>query len=909
MKEYLISVIMAVYNCEPFLEEAVDSLIAQDIGFEENIQLILVNDGATDNSGIICDKYAERYPNIQVFHKPNGGVASARNHGLKYATGKYLNFMDSDDKFSPDALRKMYTFFEEHKHETDIVTIPLQFFDAMTGDHWQNTKFKGGSRVVDLQKEPETSLMFVNATLFSSKLKNEILFDSTLPCGEDIKVIYTLLIHKMTLGVVSDAVYHYRRRSVGEASLIATAHGKKSWYFEYFDNLLHWTIDFYESSLGYIPDYVHYVFALELQWRFMNSKGNDSNQLVERNILSFAEKEQYCTNLKRALHKIKDKYLLAAPFLHLEQKLFVMHYKYNTEPVVIKNLKACDIHFATKTVDTEETLFFTCGAHAIAPVSGIPIHLHFAEINQCHLQLEGEFTTFLPPDIPFQIETDVNGSGFLCDMLPNVEEVRALDTIIAWKRRFIVRIPLEKDCKIQFCSHWDAGTAIHEEIRFGKFCPISHQYASSYSIRHGWMMTHEKDCLTISKAKIGKTIAQEIKFCLEIWDKKELGYQKVIPTRLVAHVLRWLKRKPVWLISDRIAKADDNGEAFFVYMQNHHKHEVRTFFVVDKSSPDYDRMKQIGSTIGFRGLAHKLLVMVSDYIVSSSGDESTFNPFYSRKNFYRDLMVESKFIFLQHGVIKDDLSGWLNRYSKNIYGFITSAKPEWDSIVTNIKYSYPPRNIWLTGLPRFDRLYDKKQKIITVAPTWREYLLSPGPYGWKLRPGYTESGYFCFYKNLLSDRRLLDKAKALGYTIAFMPHPNIQPFLSLYELPEDIKIWGLDKKYREMYAISSMILTDYSSVIFDFAVLRKPILYTHFDYEEFRSKEHVYTEGYFDYERDGFGEVEYDLEGTVNRIIEYMENGCQLKDKYRQRIDNFFAFNDQNNCERVYQKIMELQKS
>ena len=67
------------------------------------------------------------------------------------------------------------------------------------------------------------------------------------------------------------------------------------------------------------------------------------------------------------------------------------------------------------------------------------------------------------------------------------------------------------------------------------------------------------------------------------------------------------------------------------------------------------------------------------------------------------------------------------------------------------------------------------------------------------------------------------------------------------------------------------------------------------------------AEGEFDYERDGFGEVEYDLDSTVNRIIEYMQGGCALKPEYRKRIDSFFAFDDKNNCKRVYEKIMELE--
>ena len=113
-------------------------------------------------------------------------------------------------------------------------------------------------------------------------------------------------------------------------------------------------------------------------------------------------------------------------------------------------------------------------------------------------------------------------------------------------------------------------------------------------------------------------------------------------------------------------------------------------------------------------------------------------------------------------------------------------------------------------------------------------------------------------------------------------------------------------EYRDVYAQSDLLITDYSSSVFDFAYLRKPVVYTQFDTDEFFSGSHTCKKDYFDYGRDGFGEVEYDLDSTVDRIIEYMENGCQLKEKYRQRIDDFFVFNDQNNCKRVFEKILEL---
>ena len=101
------------------------------------------------------------------------------------------------------------------------------------------------------------------------------------------------------------------------------------------------------------------------------------------------------------------------------------------------------------------------------------------------------------------------------------------------------------------------------------------------------------------------------------------------------------------------------------------------------------------------------------------------------------------------------------------------------------------------------------------------------------------------------------------------------------------------------------MVTDYSSVAFDFAYLRKPIVYSQFDKAEFFGGGHSYTEGYFDYVRDGFGEVEETLENVVDRIIEYMENGCQIKPEYRERIDKTFAFDDKDCSRRVYETVLK----
>ena len=152
--KYDFSVVMAVYNAEAYLREAVDSIIRQTIGFS-HIQLILVNDGSKDKSGAICDEYKKKYPdNVVVIHKENGGVSSARNEGLSFVEGRYLNFMDSDDKMDLSAFQKVRRFFQKHEDETDVVCIPMRFFGAQSGEHIQNSKFQIRKEVINLYEHP-----------------------------------------------------------------------------------------------------------------------------------------------------------------------------------------------------------------------------------------------------------------------------------------------------------------------------------------------------------------------------------------------------------------------------------------------------------------------------------------------------------------------------------------------------------------------------------------------------------------------------------------------------------------------------------------------------------------------------------------------------------------------------------
>lgn len=103
-KNILLSIIVPVYNVQDYLRECVDSILCQ---ITDEVECILVDDGSTDNSGKICEEYAKNTIHIKVVHKENGGLSSARNEGLKFAKGKYITFIDSDDRISKNCIKEI----------------------------------------------------------------------------------------------------------------------------------------------------------------------------------------------------------------------------------------------------------------------------------------------------------------------------------------------------------------------------------------------------------------------------------------------------------------------------------------------------------------------------------------------------------------------------------------------------------------------------------------------------------------------------------------------------------------------------------------------------------------------------------------------------------------------------------
>lgn len=891
-KAFEVTVITAVYKVEPFLREAIDSVIGQDIGFEEHVQLILVDDGSPDGCGAICDEYAARYPrNIEVIHKENGGVSSARNAALPRAKGRFLNFMDADDKLSPETMREVCAFFDRHLSEVDIVSVPMMFFDGQRGAHLLNYKFNRGNRVIDLDREWTCAQLSLSSAFVKRECFAGLQFDARLVYAEDAQLVQRILSHKCTLGVVATGTYLYRRRSEGEQSAIQMTGQRPDWYLPCMQYFHGETIRLYKDKYGYVPRFVQFTLMYDLQWRIKQPE-------IPAGVITEEEKTQYLSLIRETLTQIEDGVIAVQRSIGIEYRLFAMTLKYGQAP---------------ERIVRENDIVLRIGTDTVFKQTDCNCHIEMAQLHKDAIMLDGRIALFPQNGAQeHRIEAVLDGKVYPCEAVDDRRPLKALGETVLTYAGFRVTLPLKPKSgrhTLWFVMHTDGVPVRARHFSFGPFAPIGTEYENAYYLKNGWRLTLDDERLLIDAQTPGMRHQSERAFLRELWTKNRNGAHKAVLVRLLLPILRFFRRRPLWLISDRAAKAGDNGEAFFRYMREHHR-EIDARFVINADCADYAAMKAVGPVLKRDSLKHKLYLLLSDYVISSQAESEIYNPF--RKHFapYRDILADNRFIFLQHGVTKDDISNWMNRYNKNLYGFIMAARPEYQSILDG-RYYYTEKEVWLTGFPRFDRLYHAEEKIITIMPTWRKYLMGAWNYQtdrWTLAPQFSESRYLEFYSRLLTDQRLLDTAERLGYRIDFLPHPTIVPHSACFHADERVHMPDPQDAYRDVYARSRLVITDYSSAVFDFAYLRKPVLYTQFDAAEFFAGEHVYSKGYFDYERDGFGEVTYDLDSTVDRIIEYMENDCRLKDVYRERIDRFFAFDDQHNCERVYARIRELEE-
>ncbi len=357
------------------------------------------------------------------------------------------------------------------------------------------------------------------------------------------------------------------------------------------------------------------------------------------------------------------------------------------------------------------------------------------------------------------------------------------------------------------------------------------------------------------------------------------------------------KHKHYWLISERGDDARDNGYWIFRFLREHHP-EINAAYVIDPKSVDAPKVQALGKTLKKGCLKHWLIFIASD--VRMSTHLFLFSPApYAGQWIKRHHTKHSINIDLQHGITH-------NRFPstyKEINGcdlYICGAKPEYDWVIK--EFHWDEQSAVYTGFARFDCLHDfQVRKQILIMPSWRAELRDVD------ETSFIQSEYFKHWNGLLNSEELSKLARDNGLEVVFYIHYSLKRFAHLFvTTSSQIKCSSFEESdVQELLKESKLLITDYSSVFFDFAYMHKPLIYYQFDYEDFYTNH--YQHGYFDHAHDGFGLAAKTETEIIREIKAIIGNGFALDSKYESRIDAFFPLYDTNNCERIYNAIIRKQ--
>jgi len=373
------------------------------------------------------------------------------------------------------------------------------------------------------------------------------------------------------------------------------------------------------------------------------------------------------------------------------------------------------------------------------------------------------------------------------------------------------------------------------------------------------------------------------------------------PVALIAKIFIY----DFWLIGEEKNEARDNAFWLFKYIrENHPKQKIA--YVINKKCADYQKVKNLGKVIKWGGISHWFWYLVARKNISS---QKGCKPNAAACYFFEIVLRiwRNKRYFLQHGITVNNPE-FLHYKKTRFKLFVCGAQPEFEYVKQN--FGYPENFVQHLGFCRFDHLVDESngKNQILVMPTWRNYLARSdiNQSEKELRDSFTDTDYFKSWSEFLNCEELIELLNTHGKTVLFYPHRNMQKFLPLFEESvtnkETIKI--ADPKCLDIQVAlkeSELLITDYSSVFFDFAYMEKPVVFYQFDEEEFRKKQ--YKPGYFDYGNNPIGEKTINLESLVQTIKSKLEN------EYVTKASCFFTLKDDNNCKRNYFAIKTKKKN
>jgi glycosyltransferase involved in cell wall biosynthesis len=865
--KYKISVIIPVYNCEKYIESCVKSLRKQSMS-ENDFQIIFINDGSTDRSSEICKNFQSENSNIIFHEKDNGGVSSARNKGLELANGKYILFLDADDTISDNCLTAVYNFFEKNYEKIDLLTYSIDYQDEK-GNITTHKRFDimCHSGIYSIEGNPNILQTTMNVCVKNVPENERIIFDENLTLGEDQWFIFSWLLKKQKIGFVKEATYTYYKHSGSASTTYNNPYFCFKQYMLFMSKLLNAAID--ESGKPHRTAQALIVY--NIGWRI-------TSDLLVSHVSEKIEKEQLA-QIKDVLSHVDNDIICNSIYIDPYHVEYIMRLKQEKYSLAVNHLSLSAYSDDCLWFSQPHTIVF----NTISVVNG-------------KLSVTGYVKNGIIDYKDFKLfYSDSSNTMHAIQMQDSAYSYYKSKTPTNFFGGFDVNIDIGKSNCITFLIEIN-GIVISPATYFGYKCVLNR--SKSIVAYGGYFLSYDIKSKSITVSKVSE---KRLAYAEAMADKSVFKESKqAFIYRKVAKKIKG--KKEIWLYCDR-ENIFDNGYRQFLHDFSI-KDGVERYYIIDglKDKHKYFSSAQISHLIDFKSLKHKLYFLNCKKIFTSFNSISIFSPFDGLPlRWYSDIW-ECEVIYLQHGILHARLPLLYAKERANVDKVVISSEFERRNFI-NI-YNFRQNDLIDSGMPRFDAIdttRPAKRKVL-FSPSWRMNLI--GEYENNTRElfedRFVKSTFYKSISSFLNSPELAKLLEEFDLTLDFKNHPIFSPYDHCFKVSNPRIRITQDKVNMQDYLA---MITDYSSIVFDFVYLQRPILYFIPDYSQFKAGiTHSYSILDLPIE-EGFGPAAKTGDELITNLRKLAESSFTPEDVYDERMKNFFVSRKSDHAQKLYDTI------
>ena len=909
-KEYKFSIIIYIDN-EALLETTVSSITSDKDFFSKSVQIVLVDSLVTKESTELCLKYTDEYPeNIYFVDCQGKNKAEGFSDARVICSGSYLGFISAGDVYSHEALRNISEAPAFMK--APAICIAAETSKRRNGSVPYNFGVKDGT--VNLKANPDKVGLVLGAYFFRSDSASNIRFKKSFSSDFGYAFILDFFYHTNSYQYTSRFTFTTAQPAENDIKNLKEQYNKS--FFT--DSIMRFAIPTLETkgNSAVVMNIIMYLIYIKLSCglgeRYMFTMGPNSVN-------------DFFNLVSEAMQHIDDAVILnrgiaKRAFLPTTLTFKMLRLKYRNKALKpdmdffetgnSSQFEIRDSSLHPRRMKTNGGFIATLGGALVSSSEHIDVRIMSIKAEGPNLRFTGYVSDVSCLDkFNYKFFAVSNREKIPFKDYPFYSLKTLFEIPFDKGHGFTVVVPLKsvKEMTVVSFFIYIGGMSYKLKFSFGATgAHLTEKFPHSYFVTNERLVNFdlEKRSITIRRATSFMQSRNERLFLSDI--KKAVPVQKYLKIKRIrkryhSTVDKYAERR-IWLMCDSPNSTSEDARAVYDYISSlRDKRGIEVYYSQRGINPDDNfLMTAMQSTnLSCGSINQKMIAMNADVIVSNGHNVYKTLGFEDGEEiYYRDLLT-ADIVSFGDGLSMLRSAQFENKIYDNTELRFCGSKQEYDRLIHPI-YGYNEKNLFAFGYPHLDSLTAMPSKQILVCPAMRRGFAKYAQIGYQ---NFTTEPLYSAFNSFITDGRLLSALHQNACTLVLILPNELAKNEYLWNKSDYVTVSSFeDLGYKETIEKSAMLITDYSNVSFDFAYMRKPVIY----YQN-PNVSLQYNISMFSYREAGFGEVVIDLDELVDKTISFMKSGFKVSDEYIKRRNSFFAFDDRNNCKRIANAIYDYE--